>query len=341
MVFGNKKKALLCCDTKWYCAANNEFILNQIKYYFNTIMRKDHGSMRIQKTLFLLWAILSTVQLAGAQQPLSPVQHVTFRSAMNPANTLMQMGGEINTLGRRQWVGMEGAPTVIWGNAHLGFSKLGATAGISLRHESVGVEEITETSLFFAKSVRLSEKDYLGLSLSGGLVFQQGRFSSLDPHDPAFRDDLRSTDGLIGVGLILFRPDRYYVSASMPRLMLESADKQNSYELHNHYHFSAGMLFELGEDLHLRPAVLANYAKNLGTAADFSATLFLKRQFGLGLNIRTNGDTAGILEFRYGGFGLGYAYQFNPTNRPLNRRIDNSTHEIGLTYRFGENSCLF
>lgn len=284
---------------------------------------------KIQKALILAYVLVCYVQLGLAQQPLSPVQHVAFRNTMNPANTLMQMGGELSILGRMQWVGLEGAPTVKWGNGHVGFSDLGATAGINLRQESVGVEENLEASIFLAKSVRLSEKDYLGLSLSGGLVFQQGRFSSLDPTDPAFREDLRSTNGLIGIGLIGYRPDRYYVSVSMPRLM------------HNHYLFSAGMVFELSENLHLRPAVLANYAKNLGTTADLSATLFLNRQFGMGLNLRTNGDVAGMLELRYGGFGLGYAYQFNPTNRPLNRRIDNSTHEIGLTYRFGENICLF
>lgn len=308
---------------------------------FNIIMKNQASRRSALHAFFIASMLVIYIHGAWAQQPLSPAQYVTFRSGMNPANTLMQMKGEINTLARRQWVGMEGAPTVIWGNGHLGFTKLGATAGINLRHESVGVEEITEASLFFAKSVRLSESDYLGLSLSGGLVFQQGTFSSLDPHDPAFRDDLRTTDGLIGVGVILFRPDRYYVSISMPRLMLENADKQNSYELHNHYHFSAGILFELNEDIHLRPAVLANYAKNLGTAADLSTTIFLKRQFGLGLNIRTNGDTAGLLDFRFAGFGIGYAYQFNPTNKPLNRRIDNSTHEVGLTYRFGGSSCLF
>jgi len=28
-------------------------------------------------------------------------------------------------------------------------------------------------------------------------------------------------------------------------------------------------------------------------------------------------------------------YQFNPGNAPLNRRVENTTHELGLSYRFG------
>lgn len=61
----------------------------------------------------------------------------------------------------------------------------------------------------------------------------------------------------------------------------------------------------------------------------------MKEVFGVGANIRSYGDLAGMAQFNFGGFGLGYSYQFNPKNEPLNRRIGNSSHEIGLSYRFG------
>jgi len=51
--------------------------------------------------------------------------------------------------------------------------------------------------------------------------------------------------------------------------------------------------------------------------------------------VRSYGEVAGMAQFNFGGFGLGYSYQFNPGNEPLNRRISNTTHEIGLQYRFG------
>jgi len=64
----------------------------------------------------------------------------------------MAQGGEASVIGRRQWVGMDGAPTVFWGSGHVGFA---ATAGLNIRrHESLAVEKLTEASAFFAKSVR-------------------------------------------------------------------------------------------------------------------------------------------------------------------------------------------
>src|SRR5690606_3050102 len=135
-------------------------------------------------------------------------------------------------------------------------------------------------------------------------------------------------------GLIYYRPDVYYAGVSLPRMLLGRGDDQNRYELRTQYHFTAGGLIPLGSEFDVRPSVLVTYADNLGAEADFSALFFLKRQFGLGMNVRTNGDLAGMLEVRFGGLGLGYGYQFNPGNAPLNRRIDNATHEVGLRYRF-------
>ena len=58
------------------------------------------------------------------------------------------------------------------------------------------------------------------------------------------------------------------------------------------------------------------------------------------MNVRSYGDLSSMAQFNFAGFGLGYSYQFNPKNEPLNRRIGNTTHEIGLAYRFGGGAGL-
>jgi len=272
-----------------------------------------------------------------AQQPLTHTQHGELRTVVNPAASLMAPGGEVSVIGRRQWVGVDGAPTVFWGSGHVGFESFGATAGINIRHEGLAVEKLTEASAFFAKSVRISETEYVGLSLNAGVSYLDGRFSQLDPMDPAFREDVRETDALVGFGVMLYRPERYYVGLSLPRLMLGSlgVDAGSRYDFRNVYHLTAGALFPLGTDFHLRPSVLVTYAENLRPQAEASALVFIKEVFGIGANVRSYGELAGMAQFNFGGFGLGYAYQFNPGSEPLDRRISNTTHEIGLCYRFG------
>lgn len=288
--------------------------------------------------LCLMVAVLAMASATQAQQPLTPTQYSNVRGVLNPAATLIHQGGEIATLGRRQWVGIEGAPTVLWGSGYAGFSSLGATAGINIRHESLAVEKLTEASAFFAKAVRISEHEYVGLSLNAGITHLNGKFSQLDPADPAFRDDVIETDALVGFGVVLYRPDRYYVGLSMPRLMLGNlgVDEDNRYNFRNQYHVVAGALFGLGGSgtFHLRPALLATYAENLRPQFEVSAMVFASRMIGVGLNARNHGELAGMLQFNIAGLGLSYAYQFNPKHEAMNQRIENTTHEIGLSYRF-------
>lgn len=285
--------------------------------------------------LVTMTAVLAFIGL-HAQQPLTHSQHGQLRSVLNPAASLMRMGGEVSVVGRRQWVGMDGAPTVFWGSGHIGLQRSGATAGINIRHESMAVEKLTETSAFFAKSVRISESEYVGLSLNAGFSYMDGRFSQLDPADPAFREDVRETDALMGFGVVLYRPDRYYVGLSLPRLMLGNlgVGSDGRYNFHNLYHLMAGALFNLGTDFQFRPSVLTTYSESLRPQAEISALFFVKRTFGLGMNIRSYGELAGMAQFHFGGIGLGYSYQFNPGSETLDRRISNTTHEIGLNYRF-------
>src|SRR5690606_24413273 len=175
----------------------------------------------MKRNLFMA-AILCISAATYAQQPLTPTQHGQQRTVINPAASLMADGGEVSIIGRRQWVGVDGAPTVFWGSGHVGFESFGATAGLNIRHEGLAVEKLTEASAFFAKSVRISQAEYVGLSLNAGVSYLDGRFSQLDPMDPAFREDVRETDALVGFGVMLYRPERYYVGLSLPRLMLGS-----------------------------------------------------------------------------------------------------------------------
>jgi len=289
------------------------------------------------KKVFMVLAVCAWAIDVAAQQPLTHTQHGQLRTVLNPAASLLAEGGEVSVIGRRQWAGMEGAPTVFWGSGHVGFKDLGAMAGLIVRHESLAVEKLSEASAFFAKSVRISQSEWVGLSLNAGVGYLDGRFSQLDPQDPAFREDVRETDALVGFGVMLYRPGRYYVGLSLPRLMLGNlgVERDSRYNFRNIYHLTAGALFALGTDFHFRPSVLVTYSESLRPQAEASALVFIKEVFGIGANVRSYGEVAAMAQFNFGSFGLGYSYQFNPGNEALNRRISNTSHEIGLNYRFG------
>src|SRR5690606_19820692 len=201
------------------------------------------------KTILTVMALGAGMAALHAQQAMTHTQHGELRTVVNPAASLLHQQGEVSMIGRRQWVGVEGAPTVFWGSGHIGFESLGATAGINIRHEGLAVEKLTEASAFFAKSVRISETEYVGVSLNAGVSYLDGRFSQLDPADPAFREDVKETDALVGFGVVLYRPEKYYVGLSLPRLMLGNLGAgggDSRYKFTNFYHLTAGALFDMG-----------------------------------------------------------------------------------------------
>lgn len=294
----------------------------------------------MKKLLFA--ALLLAGFHAEAQRGLSYTQYAENPVALNPAASLMRGNGEVAVVGRRQWVGLEGAPTVLWGAGYAGLERFGSTVGLAVKSERMAVENYFEASAFFAKGVRISQREYLGLSLNAGVGYMSGNFSSLDPADPAFRDDVRETSLLTGFGVVLYSPERYYVGLSLPRLMLGTLGTGGTkqYDFRNQYHVMGAVLVELGPDFHLKPSFLVSYAENHRPQWDVGAMAFVKRVFGVGLNVRTYGELAGMAQLNFSGLGIGYSYQFNTNNEPLNRRINNTTHEIGLRYRFGNSTDL-
>ncbi len=294
----------------------------------------------MKKSIILTGAFfLATTLLLHAQQTMTYNQYGVTVTPLNPAGSRIDSAGSVTVLGRRQWVGVEGAPQAFWFTGHLPVKGLGGSAGLNVRHESLAVEQSSEFSAFFAKSVRLSAKTFLSLSLSGGLSYYRGNFSSIDPSDAAFgSDDIREADALVGFGVMLYHKEKYYLGVSLPRLSLSdlgSGGTNRQYRFYNQYHLMAGYVFALGDDFHLKPAGLVTYSSNEKTRAEISAMVYARRMFGLGLNVRTYGHIAGMAHIAVNRLGINYSYQFHPGSQPLTRQLNNATHEVGLTYRFG------
>lgn len=296
------------------------------------------------KRVMIIFLVILTGGLPVRSQTifLNHGQYGGFGVIGNSSLSLLSPGGGAGFMMRQQWVGLDGAPRSFVGTGHIGIARFGAATGISVRQDGVGVERHTEASAFFAKSIRLSRSDYLGISINAGMVHYVARFSTLDLSDQSFRDDVVERDGLLGIGLVLYRPEVYFVGASLPRMTRGGMGVfgDTRYEFQNQYYLTGGAIFGLDERIHLRPSVQAAYNAVSGVHISASAMLFADRKVGLGMGVRTHGELSALLRLNFSGFGLGYSYQFSPGNKPLNRRINNSTHEIGLTYEFSGNQRM-
>ncbi len=292
----------------------------------------------ILKLLLFVVALQIWNNKAMAQQPFTFTQYMNNLTPVNPAYSTLDNAANVNVVGRKQWIGINGAPSTFLFNGSIPIPALNSTAGLIALNDKFGAENLTEINAFFAKKIQLSATDYLSTSINAGFRNYKVNYSSLDPQDPQFNtSDVNQTVANLGLGVMLYGSN-YYVGVSLPRLTLKNigkSAKENNYYM-NTYYLTGAYLKSLGPDFKIKPAVLVAYSgSNLPAQADISTTLFVKDVVGLGVNYRTNNSVAGIFSlYINNNIQFGYSYQFSTGTYALGG-INNTTQEITLSYRFG------
>ncbi len=275
---------------------------------------------------------------AQQQQEFGYTQYMDNLTPFNQAYSLLDKNSSVTALVRRQFVGIQGAPSTFIFSGSLPIESIGGSSGILVMNDKFAVESKTQFSAYFGKSIQLNDESFLGVSISGGLKNYVANFSSLDPSDPEFKNDVRQTKPNVGFGVIYYS-DTYYIGLSMPELTITSlgtASVQDNTNFRNHYYFSGAFIAELADGIKLKPAAMLSYVKGIPVTLNVSSVIFLKDMLGVGINYRSDNEAAGILFINMNWFKLGYSYQFGTSSANLGG-FNNSIHEITLTYRFGNN----
>jgi len=291
------------------------------------------------RTLFICVFLVFVINAVKGQQSASYTQYMDNLTPLNPAYSLLDKAGSVNTLVRSQYVGIQGAPNTFIFNGNLPIESINGAAGLIVDNDNFAVEHQIAVNAYFGKAVQLTDKNYLSVALDLGFRNYVADYSGLAPNDPVFFNDVRETKANIGFGIMYFS-DEYYFGVSVPQLTFRDLGNgsllDNNY-FRNNYYFSAGVIENLNDDMKIKPAVLVSYVRGVPLIADISTTLYFKSAFGIGVNYRTNNEMAAIVSYNINSFHIGYSYQFGLTTNNIGG-ISNATHEVTLSYRFGKAS---
>jgi type IX secretion system PorP/SprF family membrane protein len=292
----------------------------------------------IIKISLLLLVMLSSSRLMAQQQIYGYSQYADNLIPINPAYSMLDKTGAINVMGRKQFIGIDGAPNSLMFSGNLPIESINGAAGLFVLNDQIAVEHQIEINAYFAKGIQLTNTDFLAVSLNAGMRNYVANYSSLDAGDPVFSQDVRETKPNIGFGVMLYS-DNYYLGLSVPELTIRSlgtASLEQANYLRTHYYFTGAYLTDVAEDVKFKPATMVSYIKGSPTLANFSGTFYLKEQLGIGLNYRTDKKASGMLSVDVKTFKVGYSYQFGVSSNNLGG-FNNTTHEVSLSYRFGKN----
>jgi type IX secretion system PorP/SprF family membrane protein len=295
-------------------------------------------------SLSLLLVLITGSRVFAQQQIYNYSQYADNLTSVNSAYSMLDKAGSVSVLGRKQFIGIDGAPSSLMFNANFPIESINSAAGIYVLNDQAAVEHQIEFNAFFAKGIQLTQTSYLAVALNAGIRNYVGNYSQLDASDPQFMNDVRETKPNIGFGVMLYSA-RYYLGLSVPEFTIRSlgtASEQQANYLRTHYYFTGAYLADVSDDVKFKPATLVSYLNGSPVLANVSGTLYLKEQLGVGLNYRTDKKAAAMLSVIGKAFRVGYSYQFGTSSNNLGG-ININTHEVSISYRFGnvtENKLL-
>jgi type IX secretion system PorP/SprF family membrane protein len=291
--------------------------------------------MKNIKLLLGIIAILSITTVFGQQDP-QYTQYTYNMNVLNPAYAGSRGVPSIGLLGRTQWVGLEGAPRTMTFSAH---SPVGNAVGLGLSviHDEIGPAKENNIYADFSYTIFTSDEGRLAFGLKAGVTFLDVRLLNMVDPDP-LNMPVNETSPNFGAG-ILYYTNRFYAGLSAPnfletRHLEKEAGIVSTASERMHYFLTAGYVFDVADNLKLKPSTMIKATSGAPLSVDISLNLLVDERIELGLSHRLDDSISGLIGFQVNDdFRIGYAYDYTTTRFG---DFNAGTHEILLLFDFNQ-----
>ncbi|PKG50694.1 MULTISPECIES: PorP/SprF family type IX secretion system membrane protein [Olleya] len=286
----------------------------------------------MKKLVYIVFLVFIGVQ---AQQDPQYTQYMYNMNVVNPAYAGSTEGVAIGALYRSQWVGLEGAPTTGTLAIHSPVGK-NVGLGLSLISDEVGPVKETNAYVDFSYTIPVGTTTKLAFGLKAGATFHDiglTQIDLVDPNDPFFAQNINETTPNIGAGLYFYKPNKFYISASMPNILNSVHLDANGFKIGSetqHFFGAVGYVFDLSEDFKLKPHALAKVAFDAPVSFDVNLNLFMYDFVEVGAGYRLDDSFSGMINFLVApNLRIGYAYDTIQSQLDV---VTNSSHEIFINF---------
>ena len=288
------------------------------------------------KKIYIITFFLGIIlfQEANAQQDPQYTQYMYNMNVVNPAYAGSKESISITALYRDQWSGFDGAPKTFTFSAH---SPLGDKIGLGLSAIKDELGPVSETNVYadFSYTLQLGSSLNLALGLKAGATFHDVGLSGLevqDEDDPFFSEDINNTYPNVGAGAFLYS-DNFYLGLSVPNLLKSVHLDENGIKFGNetnHFFATAGYVFQVSENVKLKPSVMVKSAFDAPLSYDGNLNALFYEKFEIGASYRLDDSFSGLVGFQVTpNIRIGYAYDSVMSDIEA---VASASHEVILTF---------
>lgn len=254
----------------------------------------------------------------------------------NPAIAGSKNVHQANLTYRNQWVGFDGAPSMLMGNFYGSVKNEGKHGyGVSVLSERTGLTQNTGVYFNYAYHFKLTEKMKLGLGIKPGYMqYRIKLYDAIlaDEGDETLSGSIYSANALdVSTGFNLYS-DKFFLMGSLQH-MLTNGVQFTTYNSNLEFHYSlvAGYNYKFKKkDIVLQPSFLLNYTKPIPAQYSIMLKGTFNSRFWVGLIYRSEdavGISAGIqLKDR---FTIGYGYDYTISKLT---NFQSGSHEVMLSF---------
>jgi type IX secretion system PorP/SprF family membrane protein len=290
----------------------------------------------MKKLVFGVILCLLMGTYAFGQNRLNITQYMMHQPILNMASIAGNNNINAALVHRQQWVGFDGAPASSFFSFNSPIKTTNLHIGGIASFDRIGSNSVTNIDLGIAYRMKLNSKNFLSLSIKGGITNTNSDYAGLslsDQNDPQFpTTSISEIQPDFGFSAYFFSR-KYYVGFAIPALLRNAnfyPESQLVIPQDFHYFTTAGYRFTLNKSFDLGISTLVKGVIGSPLQADLNAQLLYNDFLGLGLTYRTSNDLAAIVSVKmFDKLTLSYSYDFGFSDLS---RYHNNTHEIMLTF---------
>jgi len=286
------------------------------------------------KKLFLTALILVCSYTAFAQQDAQYTQYMYNTMGVNPAYAGNRGVMSIVGLHRSQWVGLDGAPTTQTLAVHTPFGESRLGLGVSFVNDAIGPTEEQYFNVDVSYTIPTSADGKLSFGLKGAANILKFDHTKLTAVPDAELQSFSQFSPNFGLGAYYHKGNKWYLGLSVPNILetehYDDAALSKIGKERINYYLTGGYVFDITDNIKLKPATLFKYVAGAPLQADLSLNAMFNEKFVLGAAYRWSAAMSLMAGFQVNQqIFIGYGYDMDTTELS---GFDSGSHEIILRF---------
>lgn len=288
---------------------------------------------KIIQILLLLFLFIGSKNINAQQDPMYSM-YMFDKMLINPAFTGSADWAVATLKFRKQYSGLEGAPTTQTFNFHTPITKRHIGLGVKVINDKVAIMNNLNAALLYSYHLNFAGGK-LSFGLETGIYSRKIEYSELILSDEIDNSIPETTSSSIVPDVswgLYYQKKQFYAGFSQAHL-LKSKFNDNTMSpsqshLYNHMYLLSGNVFDINKKISIEPSFLLKMVAAAPMQLDINSMVYYDDKIGVGIQYRTSEAIVALLKVNIKDqFRIAYSYDMTTTGI-----ANGASHEIILSY---------